>query len=130
MTEKKQVYKCKVCGNIVEVLENGAGELVCCNQPMELQKEQTNETPNEKHVPVIERTEQGYLIKVGIVEHPMSDDHYIQWIELIVDDVSYIKTLKPTDKPIVEFSTPHSKDVTARAYCNLHGFWKSVLAQE
>lgn len=125
MTEKRQVYRCNICGNIVEVLETGAGQLVCCGKPMELLKEHTKDTPNEKHVPIIERTDSGYKVTVGAVEHPMVENHYINWIELIVDDTSFIKTLKPGEKPMAIFDVPESKNVVARAYCNLHGFWKN-----
>ena len=124
MTEINQVYKCNICGNIVEVLHTGAGELVCCGQPMQLQKENTVDAAQEKHVPVIEKTEKGVKVKVGSVEHPMEEKHYIEWIEIIADNKTYKKFLKHGDKPEVQFCTI-SENVTARAYCNLHGLWKS-----
>ena len=123
-SEKQEVYKCSVCGNIVEVLSVGGGELICCNQPMELQKEKTEDAGNEKHVPVIEKNENGYLVKVGSVEHPMEKDHFIQWIELIADGVIYRKHLNPGEKPEAEFCISASK-VQAREFCNKHGHWKS-----
>ena len=118
-----QVYKCGVCGNIVEVLSVGGGELVCCNQAMELLNENTTDAATEKHVPVIEKTEDGYKVKVGEVAHPMEDGHYIMWIELVADGVSYRKHLKPGDVPEAEFCID-ADSVTAREYCNLHGHWK------
>lgn len=124
MTEQKQIYKCNICGNIVEVNHAGVGELVCCGQPMELLNEKTEDTGQEKHVPVIEKTEQGVKVKVGSIPHPMEENHYIEWIELIADDRVYKKFLKPNEKPEAEFEVKAEK-ITARAYCNIHGLWKS-----
>jgi len=123
MTQKNQVYKCEVCGNIVEVLHSGVGELVCCGQPMKLQKENTVDASKEKHVPVIEKTENGFLVKVGSVPHPMEEKHYIEWIEVIADGKVYRINLNPGDKPEAEFYIS-AESVTAREYCNLHGLWK------
>ena len=123
MTEKNQIYKCNVCGNIVEVLHQGAGELVCCGQPMELKNENPEDAAEEKHVPVIEKTEKGFLVKVGEVAHPMEADHYIEWIEVIADGKVYRKFLNPGDKPEAEFCIK-AETVSAREYCNLHGHWK------
>ena len=124
MTESNQVYKCEVCGNIVEVLHTGAGELVCCGQPMKLLTENTEDAAVEKHVPVIEKTDMGVKVIVGSVEHPMEDDHYIEWIEILVDGLVYRQNLKPGEKPEAEFMV-QANDVAARTYCNLHGLWKS-----
>ncbi len=123
MTEKLQVYKCNVCGNIVEVLHQGVGELVCCGQPMELLQEKSEDEGEEKHVPVIKRTETGVSVRIGSILHPMEEDHYIEWIEIIADGVVYRKFLKPGDKPEVEFEIK-AKRVEARTYCNIHGLWK------
>ena len=123
MTEVKQIYKCKICGNIVEVVHTGAGELVCCGQPMILQNANTVDAAQEKHVPVIEKTENGFMVKVGSVAHPMEEAHYIEWIELIADGIVYRQELKPGDEPKVEFCVEASV-VQARAYCNLHGLWQ------
>jgi len=123
MAERLQVYKCEICGNIVEVLHGGKGELVCCKQPMKLLKENTVDAAKEKHVPVVEKTEEGFKVKVGSVAHPMEEKHYIQWIELIVGDKSYIQFLKPGDTPEAEFNV-QADEATAREYCNLHGLWK------
>jgi superoxide reductase len=123
MVELKQIYKCNVCGNIVEVLHVGGGQLVCCGQPMELLKEKTEDVGKEKHVPVIEETETGVIVKVGSVPHPMEGNHYIEWIEVIDDGRSYRKFLKPGDKPEAEFGIKGGK-IEAREYCNLHGLWR------
>jgi superoxide reductase len=124
MTEKTQIYKCDACGNIVEVLHEGTGELVCCGEPMKLQKENTVDASNEKHVPVITKDEQGVVVTVGSVEHPMDEDHYIEWIEISTDKGSSKKFLKPGEPPKAMFPVK-AENVKARAYCNLHGLWKS-----
>ena len=124
MTERLQVYKCEVCGNIVEVLHAGKGQLVCCNKPMKLMEENTVDAAKEKHVPVIEKTDKGYKVKVGSVAHPMEEKHYIEWIELTADGKSYIQFLNPGDAPEAEFEIS-AQSVSAREYCTLHGLWKS-----
>lgn len=124
MTERKQIYRCAACDNIVEVVNVGTGTLTCCGQPMKLLKENTNDGAKEKHVPVVERIEGGYKVSVGSVEHPMTDAHYIQWIEISHDGETHRKYLTPEDKPEATFKTDAEK-VTAREYCNLHGLWKS-----
>ncbi len=124
MTEKLQVYKCDVCGNMVEVLHTGVGELVCCGQPMTLQTENTVDAAKEKHVPVIEKVAGGYKVKVGAAPHPMEEKHYIEWIELIVGDKAYRQFLKPGDAPEAFFAVDATQ-VSAREYCNIHGLWKA-----
>ena len=124
MTELKQIYRCNICGNIVEVLHAGVGTLVCCNQPMELLTEKTEDVGLEKHVPVIEKAETGYLVKVGSIPHPMEEKHYIEWIELIANGKSYRKFLKPGEKPEAFFEIK-AENVWVREYCNIHGLWKS-----
>ena len=124
MTEKLQIYKCQVCGNIVEVVHTGAGELVCCGQPMTLMTENSTDAATEKHVPVIEKTADGFKVTVGSVAHPMEEKHYIEWIEIIADGKAYRKFLNPGDAPEALFEIKADK-VTARAYCNLHGLWKA-----
>ena len=119
-----EVYKCEVCGNIVEVLTVGGGELVCCGKPMVLQQEKTEDQGMEKHVPVIEKTEKGIKVKVGSVPHPMEEDHFIQWIEVIANGKVYRQNLKPGQPPEAEFEI-QAENVTAREYCNLHGLWKN-----
>ncbi len=124
MTELKQIYKCNVCGNIVEVLHAGVGELVCCGQPMELQVEKSKDEGNEKHVPVIEKNDKGVIIKIGSEPHPMEEDHHIEWVEISTDKGSSKKPLKPGDKPELKFPVK-AEDVKSRIYCNVHGLWKS-----
>jgi len=124
IAEQKQVYKCEVCGQIVEVLKGGVGQLVCCNVPMMLLKENTVDAATEKHVPIIEKTENGVKVKVGSVEHPMEEKHYIEWIEIIADDKVYRRFLSPGEKPEVEFCV-EAVEIVAREHCNLHGLWKS-----
>ena len=123
MAEKLQVYKCAVCGNVVEVVHSGAGKLVCCGQAMELMAENSVDAAQEKHVPVVEKIAGGFLVKVGSVAHPMEEKHYIEFVELISGDNVYQQFLKPGDKPEVTFVTD-AVEVTVRAYCNLHGLWK------
>jgi len=123
MAEKLEVYKCEVCGNIVLVMHGGKGELVCCGQPMKLFKENTVDAAKEKHVPVVEKTADGYLVKLGEVPHPMEEKHYIEWIELLTGEKSYVQFLKAGDAPEALFKVD-ADQVTARAYCNLHGLWK------
>lgn len=124
MTEKLQIYKCDICGNIVEMLHAGEGELVCCGAPMKLFQENTVDAAKEKHIPVIEKIEGGFRIKVGSVDHPMEDKHYIEWIEAITEDGKvYRQFLHPGEKPEAVFKIDANK-ITAREYCNLHGLWK------
>ncbi len=124
MTDRLQIYKCEICGNIVEVLHGGKGELVCCGEPMKLFVENTVDAAREKHVPVVERTASGFTVKVGSVPHPMEEKHYIEWIEVIADGEAYRQFLKPGEAPEASFNVPGEK-VTAREYCNLHGLWKA-----
>ena len=124
MAERLQIYKCGICGNIVEVLHAGAGQLVCCGQPMKLLEEKTEEEGKEKHLPVIEKIENGIKVKVGIIKHPMEEKHYIEWIEIIADGKIYRKFLKPGDEPEAFFEI-NAEKIEAREYCNIHGLWKS-----
>lgn len=123
MAEKLEVYKCDKCGNIVEVLHGGAGELVCCGEPMKLMKENTVDAAKEKHVPVIEKTADGFKVKVGAVPHPMEEKHFIEWVEIIADGEAYRQFLNPGETPEATFKID-AQSVTAREYCNLHGLWK------
>ena len=124
MAERMEVYKCDVCGNIVEVLVGGKGQLVCCNEPMKQMIENTVDAAKEKHVPVIEKAANGIKVKVGSVAHPMEEKHYIQFIELIVDGKVYRQFLAPGQAPEAFFEITGDK-MTAREYCNLHGLWKA-----
>lgn len=124
MTERNQIYRCNVCGNIVEVLHIGIGELVCCGQPMELLKELTEDVGQEKHIPVIEKTESEVEVKVGSIAHPMEANHFIEWIEIIADGKTYRKFLRLGDEPEAKFEVK-AENIVAREYCNLHNLWKS-----
>jgi superoxide reductase len=124
MAKKLEIYKCEVCGNIVEVVHGGDGELVCCGKPMVLMTENTMDAAKEKHVPVIEKIDGGYKVKVGSVAHPMEEKHYIEWIELIADGKAYRQFLEPGQAPEAVFKIA-AASVTAREYCNIHGLWKA-----
>ncbi len=123
MTEKLEIYKCEICGNMVEVLHTGAGELVCCGQPMQLLDPKIEDSGFEKHLPVIEKTDSGIIVKVGSVAHPMEGEHYIELIEAIAGDNISRKFLKPGDAPEAEFPGMDDR-ATAREHCTLHGLWK------
>jgi superoxide reductase len=124
MAKKLEIYKCEVCGNIVEVVHGGDGELVCCGKPMVLMTENTMDAAKEKHVPVIEKIDGGYKVRVGSVAHPMEEKHYIEWIELIADGKAYRQFLAPGQAPEAVFKIA-AASVTAREYCNIHGLWKA-----
>ena len=126
MPSRLEVYKCAHCGNIVEVLHGGKAPLICCGEPMKLLREGQSDGATEKHVPVIEKTENGYKVTVGSAPHPMTEEHWIEWIELIADGISYKKFLNPGEAPEAEFCVKADK-VTAREFCNLHGLWKAEL---
>jgi superoxide reductase len=123
MTERLQIYKCEVCGNIVEMMHEGDGELVCCGQPMKLFVANTVDAAKEKHVPVKEPSGAGLKVKVGSVAHPMEEKHYIEWIEIVSDGKAYRQFLKPGEAPEALF--PVQGEWTTREYCNLHGLWKA-----
>jgi superoxide reductase len=123
MTKLKQIYKCNVCGNIVEVLHTGVGELVCCGEAMQLMEEKREDVGQEKHLPVIEKMENKVKVKVGSIPHPMEEKHYIEWIELEAKGKAYRQFLKPGDTPEAMFDVKPEK-ITVREYCNLHGLWK------
>jgi superoxide reductase len=122
MANPNQIFKCELCGQIIEVLHGGVGELVCCAQPMQLMHAKTEEEGNEKHLPVIEKTETGVKVKVGSVEHPMEEKHFIEFIEIIADGKVYRANLKPGMKPEAEFCV-QAENIKAREYCNVHGLW-------
>jgi superoxide reductase len=125
MAKIRGIYKCEICGNVVEVLHEGVGDLVCCGEEMKLMEEQTKDSSVEKHVPYIEKTDDGVIVKVGQNEdHPMIEKHYIEWIQIMADGASYRKFLKPGDKPQAKFIIKANK-INAREYCNVHGLWKS-----
>ena len=124
MTERLQIYKCEICGNMVEMIHEGQGELVCCGQPMKLFVENTVDAAQEKHVPVVEKTADGVKVKIGSVPHPMEAKHYIEWIEIIADGKAYRQFMKPGQPPEATFCIDAAQ-VTAREYCNIHGLWKA-----
>ena len=126
MPTRNEVYKCTHCGNIVEVLNGGKAPLICCGEPMKQLREGQTDGALEKHVPVIEKTENGYKVSVGSVAHPMTEEHWIEWIELIADGISYKKFLNPGEAPVAEFCVKADK-VTVREFCNLHGQWKAEI---
>ncbi|KQM11993.1 desulfoferrodoxin [Methanomassiliicoccales archaeon RumEn M1] len=126
MTQLNEVYRCEVCGNLVEVVHAGIGELVCCGQPMKKLVENTVDASKEKHVPVVERTDDGILVKVGSVAHPMEAAHYIEWIEVIANGKVMRAQLKPGMAPEARFKCA-GDSLTVREYCNLHGLWKTSL---
>lgn len=123
MIVRGQVYKCNICGNIVEVLTAGGGTLVCCGQPMERLKEKTQDEGKEKHVPVVENADGKMKVKIGTIPHPMEKEHFIEWIEIIADSKSYREYLKPGDRPEAEFCIRASNAI-AREHCNVHGLWE------
>ncbi len=124
MAKRNEIYKCDLCGHIVAILHEGAGQLVCCGEPMKQLTENTVDAAQEKHVPVIEKIDNGYKVKVGSVAHPMEEKHYIEWIELTAGDKVYRQFLKPGDAPEALFETDATQ-VSARELCNLHGLWRS-----
>jgi superoxide reductase len=124
MAEKLGIYKCEICGNIVEVVHAGGGDLSCCGAPMEQLVENTVDAAKEKHVPVVEKVDGGFKVSVGSVAHPMTDEHHIEWIELIAGDACYRQFLNPGDTPEAVFSVSADAAI-ARAHCNLHGVWKA-----
>jgi superoxide reductase len=122
MTKLFDIYKCDTCGNIVKVVHASGGTLVCCGKPMTLQVEKTLDQGKEKHVPVIEKTANGILVRLGSIPHPMEEKHFIEWIEVRYGDSVFIRGLKPGEKPEAEFCVPDT-NVKARAFCNVHGLW-------
>lgn len=122
--EKLNVFKCSVCGNMVEVLAVGGGTLTCCGEAMEQLEEKTQDAATEKHVPIIEATDKGIKVIVGSTAHPMEEQHFIQWIEAVRGETVCRAYLKPGQAPEAEFAMPED-GVSAREYCNVHGLWKS-----
>jgi superoxide reductase len=126
MTRLFEVYKCSVCGNIIKVVHASGGTLVCCGQPMELQQEKTTDAGREKHVPVVEKTAKGIIVKIGSVPHPMEEKHYIEWVEVRAGEKICIKGFKPGEKPDAEFPVADT-GVKVRAFCNVHGLWTNKV---
>lgn len=124
MTELNQIYKCNICGNIVELVHGGAGELVCCGSGMELKVEKIEDEGQEKHRPVVERISTGVIVRVGEINHPMESEYYIEWVEVLTEHRTYRKFLNPGDEPVAEFLL-EAEHISVRIYCNVHGLWKN-----
>jgi superoxide reductase len=124
---KTKIYRCSLCGNVIELEKDCGGQLVCCAKPMDLLDAKKSEGSSEKHIPVIERRGLGYMVKIGSVEHPSTQEHYIEWIDLISSDKVYRKFFRPKDKPEFFFDNIEEQKITVRAYCNLHGLWENVV---
>jgi superoxide reductase len=124
MVERLQVYKCSVCGNIIEILTGGDGDLTCCGQPMQNMAAKTADQGREKHLPVIEKVDGGIKVKVGSIPHPMEEKHYIEWVEVISDGKAYRQFLKPGQAPEAVFNIA-ADNVRVREHCNLHGLWEA-----
>ena len=124
MANVREIYVCEICGNIVEVLDGGPGDLACCGENMTLQKENTVDASKEKHIPVVRIDGDKMIVEVGSVPHPMEAGHYIEWIEVWQDGKLRRAELKPGQAPKAEFCCPKGDTYTVRAYCNLHGLWK------
>ena len=124
-TGLREIYFCEKCGNVVEVLNEGAQDLTCCGVKMVKLEAKTEDATTEKHVPYIEETSNGVLVKVGQnAAHPMLDKHYIKFIEVHTANGIYRKELKPGDAPEAEFPVKKSEILYALEWCNLHGLWK------
>jgi len=127
--KEKEIYKCEICGKNIEILNPGALETICCGKPMKLMEEQTADWKEEKHVPNITIENNKVTIDIGIsmgIPHPMTEEHYIMWIELICKNNCYKrKLLKPGDEPKATFVVADTENLIAREYCNLHGLWKA-----
>jgi len=126
MTKRNQIYKCELCGNITQVLHEGVGELVCCNQPMNLLIAGSFDAALEKHVPQFQKTDQSIKVKVGEIDHPMENNHFIEWIEVITSKNNFRKFLQPNEIPKAEFSLDKEEVLEINTFCNLHGLWKST----
>lgn len=124
MTQLLDIFKCEVCGNIVELVHSGAGALACCNQPMKIMQENTTDASQEKHVPVINKIKDGIEVKVGSIPHPMEEKHYIEWIEVISGPKTFRNFLKPGEAPESKFYIEDNGNLIVREYCNLHGLWR------
>ena len=122
MTKKREIYRCSICGNMIEVTNAGVGTLVCCEKPMVRLDGNEADASFEKHVPVVEKMSGGYRVRVGSLSHPMTEGHYIQWIELMTKKKVLRHELTPDDMAEATFLTDEEM-VCARAYCNLHGLW-------
>jgi superoxide reductase len=124
MTQRQEVYVCQQCGHVAEILRTGSGTMVCCDRPMRISEENTADASKEKHTPAVARAGGEVTVTVGSVPHPMAEDHYIEWIELVQGESTTRRFLKPGSVPQATFDVAQGP-VTTRAYCNLHGIWKA-----
>ena len=124
MAEVSDIFKCNVCGHMIEVIHAGSGDLVCCGEKMEKLEEKTADSSTEKHVPVVEKTDKGVKVKVGSVPHPMEEKHFIEWVQVVIGGKSYREFLKPGMPPEAEFCV-EGEVTMAREYCNVHGLWEA-----
>ncbi len=124
MTKVRELYKCEVCGNVVEVVNEGAPALVCCEQDMKRLEAKTEDKGNEKHVPVISQEGDGIIVQVGEIDHPMEGEHYIKFIEVMTEDKVLRAELEPGQKPEAYFNIEKSAVIAAREYCTIHGLWE------
>jgi superoxide reductase len=126
VANRLEIYKCDACGKSVEVLTDGEGELLCCGEPMRPMRANTVDAAREKHVPVIKKTGGAVAVQVGDAPHPMEENHFIEWIDLMAEGQIHRQYLDPGEAPEAEFTAGGSR-LTARAYCNLHGLWKGEV---
>jgi len=127
MTKLRDLYKCNICGNVVEIVHSGAPALVCCGRPMEKMEAKSEDTGNEKHVPVLETVDGGIKVTVGSVQHPMEEKHFIQFIEVLTRDQVLRAELKPGQKSEASFAVDAAKVEGVREYCNIHGLWMAKV---
>jgi superoxide reductase len=125
MTQLRELYRCEVCGNVVEIVHEGAPALVCCGKPMIKLEARTEDQGQEKHVPIVEGTDSGTKVKVGSIKHPMEDKHYIKFIEILLNDKIIRKELKPGQAPEAKYCVLKSDVIEVREFCTVHGLWKN-----
>ena len=125
MTKLRELYRCEICGNIVEIVYEGAPALICCGKPMIKLEAKTKDEGREKHVPVIEKADSGIKVKIGSIEHPMEEKHYIKFIEILLKDRIMRKELEPGQAPETKCCASKSDVIEAREFCTIHGLWKN-----
>ncbi len=123
--KRGEILKCHK-NMTIEMLSGADCEISCCGEPMVVQKENTVDAAKEKHVPVLkDGANGGSRVEVGAVAHPMTPEHYIEWVEIINGDYVNRKYLKPGEAPAADFYVPKTGKLVVRAYCNLHGLWRA-----
>jgi superoxide reductase len=127
MNNEHLFYKCEVCGNLIEKIEDSGVALICCEQEMTLLRDNTVDAAKEKHVPVITKEDNKIKVMIGSIPHPMTKEHYISWIMININNISIRKDLNPGDEPSIEVPFYDEGKITAYAYCNLHGLWSNEL---